>query len=204
MNFKNIVFDIGNVVVKFEPRNYLIDKFSEVETENFLFENFFNCEEWLQLDSGEITPTQANSIYMSRAKTAGYAFEMQALIDDWCEMLTPITETCMMINKLKQLGYDIYFLSNISQRALEHLYRKTTVMKLFKGGIASYEVGRLKPDVEIYRALIERYKLDPSISIYVDDLGANIPPAYRLGMHSFQFTDANTLKAKFTQEGIKF
>ncbi len=202
MNYKNIIFDIGNVVVKFQPKDYLIEKFAQRETETFLYNNFFNTQEWQQLDKGVLESEQADEIFMARAKKAGYSFEMQAVIDDWCDMLTPIKETCVLIMQLRQMGYDIYYLSNISQRGLEYLYKKTTLMSMFVGGVASCEVKCLKPDVEIYKALITKYNLDPNVSVYVDDMGGNIPPAYRLGMHSFQFTNVDMLKSKLTREGV--
>lgn len=203
MNYKNIIFDISGVVVEFKPRKYLLNKFCDEDTEKFLYENFFGGDEWEKLDTGKMSQEEANSNFIARAKNSGYSFEMQALIDDWCEMLHPKKDVCSLILELKQLGYDLYYLTNISELALTSIKENTNILKLFIGGLASYEVHILKPEYGIYRQMLERFNLEPSVSMFIDDIGKNVDAADLLGIKSFLYTDVSDLVLKMSGEGLQ-
>ncbi len=203
MNFKAIIFDLGGVVVEYNPRSYLLNRFADEETEKFLFDAFFASEEWLMLDKGTLEQSRADYIFMQRAKKAGYGFEMQALIDDWRYMFKPKKDMCAMILELKQFGYDIYYLSNISHESIKFLRTETNIMKMFKGGIASCEVQMLKPDKEIFRRMLTPHSLIPDSTVFIDDTPKNIESAHRLGLKSLLYTNTPKLKQNLLKEGVE-
>ncbi len=203
MNFKNMIFDLGGVVVNYNPKEYLLERFSDKDTEEFLYSAFFGSEEWHMLDRGTIEQEKANVIFMQRARKVGLSFEMQALIDDWYELLRPKREVCALILELKQFGYDVYYLSNISKSAMDFLRTKTTVMRLFSGGIASSDVRISKPDPGIYRCLLSEYSLKIEETVFIDDTGKNVEAAHDMGLTSFLYTSTEQLKNSLYKEGIE-
>ncbi len=203
MSFKSIIFDLGGVVVKYKPKEYLLDRFTDEDTEKKLYEAFFASEEWQMLDKGTLEQSRANSIFMQRAKKMGLGFEMQALIDDWYYMLRPKKDVCSLILELKQFGYDIYYLSNISQSAIKFLRTQTNVMKLFKGGVASCEVQMLKPDHDIYRRVLSQNSIPIETTAFIDDTPKNVEAAHDFGLRSFLYTTTPKLKQSLHKEGVK-
>ncbi len=203
MKLKNIIFDLGGVVVNYNPKEYLLERFADKDIEEFLYNAFFASEEWAMLDRGTIEQEKANRIFMQRAKNARLTFEMQALIDDWYSLLRPKKDVCALILELKQFGYDIYFLSNISSSALEFLHTKTTVMRLFSGGIASCDVRISKPEPEIFRRILIENSLEIEQTAFVDDTPKNVETAHRMGLHSFLYTTTEHLKESLYKEGIQ-
>ncbi len=202
MNYKAIVFDLGGVVVDFNPRSYLLNRFADEATEIFLYDTIFASEEWQMLDKGTIEQERAELLFMQRARKKGYGFEMQAVIDDWYYMLRPKKEVCSLILELRQFGYEIYYLSNISHATLDFLRKQTTVMKLFNAGIASCDVQMLKPDKEIYRKLLSQYGLAVESTVFIDDTPKNVEVAHDFGMKSLLFTGIAKLKDSLHKEGV--
>lgn len=110
--------------------------------------------------------------------------------------------TDQLIEKCKQQGYNIYYLSNWAKYTyiLQKSYFDILLPK-FNGGIMSYEVDMLKPDPEIYIALCDKYNLDPSKCIFFDDKAANVEGAKRIGMRAYVF-DTKTTPQILLNEGI--
>ena len=110
--------------------------------------------------------------------------------------------TDQLIEKCKQQGYNIYYLSNWAKYTyiLQKSYFDILLPK-FNGGIMSYEVDMLKPDPEIYIALCDKYNLDPSKCMFFDDKVDNVEGAKRVGMQAYVF-DHKTTPQKLLNEGI--
>ena len=75
--YKNIIFDLGGVMVDFDPKTYLVDRFCNAEVEEQVSQLTFESEEWKLLDAGLITRSEANLRMLARAKEYGRAFEVQ-------------------------------------------------------------------------------------------------------------------------------
>ena len=87
--YKNIVFDFGGVMVDFDPKEYLVDRFCNADVEEQVYQLTFGSEEWKLLDAGLITRFEANQRMLARAKEQGRAFEVQGVLDDWMHILRP-------------------------------------------------------------------------------------------------------------------
>ena len=87
--YKNIIFDLGGVMVDFDPKTYLVDRFCNAEIEEQVSQLTFESEEWKLLDAGLITRSEANLRMLARAKEYGRAFEVQGVLDDWMHILRP-------------------------------------------------------------------------------------------------------------------
>ena len=189
--YKNIIFDIGNVLLNFNPMKYLKDKGLEDRSEH-IYKEIFLSKEWLSLDRGTITQKDAVEIYVSRNKD--YENDIRLVFDGWYNILTPIEGTVEILKSLKNNGYNLYYLSNFHHLAFEHILEEYDFFKLFDGGVVSYEEKLLKPEKEIYEVLIERYKLNTKESIFVDDTKVNIEAAEDLKIRGIVFESPNQFK----------
>ena len=101
-----------------------------------------------------------------------------------------IVATKALVADLKVAGYKLYVLSNMSLEFIEFL-RKTEVYKYFDGEVVSCEEHVVKPDAEIYRRLVERYGLDVSETLFIDDRKENVEAARNEGWEGFNFNPRN-------------
>ena len=187
--YKNIIFDLGGVMVDFDPKSYLVDRFCNAEVEDRVSRLTFESEEWKQLDAGLITRSEANLRMLNYAKAAGCAFEVQGVLDDWLHILRPRRKMQELVQKLKAHGYCVYYLSNIPEDVLA-LLAERDLNGLFDGGVASCEVHINKPDPRIYQALLDKYRLKAAESVFIDDRLDNVQAAFRLGFAGIQMKDS--------------
>ena len=178
--YKNIIFDLGGVMVDFDPKTYLVDRFCNAEIEEQVSQLTFESEEWKLLDAGLITRSEANLRMLARAKEYGRAFEVQGVLDDWLHILRPRRRMQELVRRLKNHGYSVYYLSNIPEDVLA-LLKERGVLDRFDGGVASCEVHINKPDPRIYQALLDQYGLKASECVFIDDNLANVQAAFTLG-----------------------
>ena len=87
--YKSIVFDLGGVMIDFDPRGYLVDRLCNAETEEEVYDLTFGSEEWKLLDAGLISRFDGNHRMLEKARAAGRAFEVQGVLDDWLHILRP-------------------------------------------------------------------------------------------------------------------
>ncbi len=200
--YKNIVFDLGGVVVGFDPLNYLADRFCDEVLEQDLFQLTFASNEWKKMDAGELTREQAEQEMLTAAKNSGYFFEVQGILDDWTSMLRTQYAVVAIIKELKRRNYNVYYLSNISRDIL-NLLEQRDFWELFDGGVASCELMVNKPSPIIYETLLERYNLNREETIFTDDNPINVKAAYDLGITAIQFQGAPSLAKSFTAYGIE-
>ena len=187
--YKNIIFDLGGVMVDFDPKTYLVDRFCNAEVEEQVSQLTFESEEWKLLDAGLITRSEANLRMLARAKEYGRAFEVQGVLDDWMHILRPRRRMQELVRRLKNHGYSVYYLSNIPQDVLELLIERG-VLAQFDGGVASCEVQVNKPDPQIYKALLKKYQLKASECVFIDDRLENVQAAFALGFAGIQMKDS--------------
>lgn len=182
---KNIIFDLGNVLINFEPIGYLRKKISNEMKVQEIFKEVFLSEEWGMLDKGVITEEEAINKICSRSN--GNDELIRLAMDNWYEMLTPIEHIVDTLKKLKDEGYKIYYLSNFHELAFEDVTKKYEFFKCFDGGVVSFKEKLLKPEKDIFNKLIERYKIDPKESVFIDDTDENVEQAEKLGFQTIHF-----------------
>lgn len=199
--YKNIIFDLGGVVVDFNPREFLLERFYNEDMENRVFDLTFGSEEWLLLDAGKLTRAEGNARMLEKAKEAGCVFEVQSVLDDWGRMLKTRRKTVEVIKRLKKMGFSIYYLSNIPQDIIDEI-RQREFWPLFDGGIASCEVQLTKPDPAIYKLLLERYELIPAETIFVDDHKPNTTAAFDLGITGIHYKGSSSFIRALNTCGI--
>jgi len=182
---KNIVFDLGGVVFARDMKKCtpeFTEFFSFIRTEPM-------PEFWNEYDRGTYTMDEVVRILAARN---GCSEEYcRALVLQSIDMQETIRPTERLIWDLKAAGYGLYVLSNMAREFIAFL-RRQPVYAAFDGDIVSCEVHATKPEPEIYRMLLERYALEASQTMFIDDRAANIAAAARQGMATHLFNRSDT------------
>ena len=183
---KNIVFDIGNVILNFRYKEVVKEFSNNKEEQDFIVDNIINSPEWLQyglIDTGYIDRNIAISLIQDRTN-----HKMDNLVYDfWMnypKYLKINKEVIDIIIDLKNKNYNIYLLSNINPYITKNIKETSNLFDLVDGYILSYEVHQIKPYEAIYKKLINTYKINPEESLFIDDNLNNINTGKRIGFIS--------------------
>lgn len=196
MSIKNIVFDLGRVLIKFEPKEYIEQNVPEEKREDF-YNGIFGSTEWLMLDRGTLSYEDAKKIFKERVPGADK--QIDRLFDvDLFEILQPIEENVKLLLKLKE-KYNLYILSNFHQPAFEHIFKKYEFFRLFDGHTVSCYYYLLKPEKEIYDTLINKFNLIPKETVFIDDTKVNIDACEKKGIRGIHLPDYTELKQKLEE-----
>ena len=196
MSIKNIVFDLGRVLIKFEPKEYIEQNVPEEKREDF-YNGIFGSTEWLMLDRGTLSYEDAKKIFKERV--SGVDKQIDRLFDvDLFEILQPIEENVKLLPKLKE-KYNLYILSNFHQPAFEHIFKKYEFFRLFDGHTVSCYYYLLKPEKEIYDTLINKFNLIPKETVFIDDTKVNIDACEKEGIRGIHLPDYTELKQKLEE-----
>ena len=184
MKYKNIVFDFGNVLVKFDPDRLVRVYCPEDNDFEIVKDKLFY--DWDLLDSGRIDYED----YMDNAQSMVPKHLVPAfrqIRNEWYMHMDPIKETWKLINDLKEKGYKLYVLSNAPTFFADHASYYNIVNK-FDAMIFSGPIKLAKPEPEIYEYLFNKYDLKPEECFFLDDKEININAAKALGMDGIPFT----------------
>ncbi|HEX2968054.1 MAG TPA: HAD family phosphatase [Bacteroidales bacterium] len=183
---KNIVFDLGNVLISFRPSEFL-DKFNYTEPlKTSILKDIFGSRYWLMLDNGDLTTEEAIERIASESSLK------RAIIDEIfnrrIEILIPIHSNVKILPELKKQGFRLYYLSNFPDdlwKIIRNGYRKADYgfFRFFDGGMISAEAHSSKPDAQIYNQLLSKYSLKPEECLFLDDLEINVRAAESSGMN---------------------
>ena len=183
---KNVILDLGNVCVTFQPETYFYAQYQE-DTKR-LCHKLFRSKIWSDYDQGLVNKADLYTLVAHDEDVASLC----KMIDEWSSLLKKIPETMICIKALKAKGYQVYILSNTSKEGAETCLALDEAFQLLDGGVYSYEVKVNKPDVEIYETLLNKYQLKAEECIFLDDKEENIDTAKKLGMHGLVCGDVRT------------
>ena len=190
---KNIVFDLGDVLIAFDRKKYLNENISEKKRDLF-YKEVLATQEWLMLDRGTLTYEAAKEIFKKR--TPKLSDEIDNFFNkDFFEILIPIKNNINLLPKLKE-KYNLYVLSNFHKESFEFISKKYEFFKNFDGFAISYEPHLLKPEPEIYEYLLEKFNLNPSETLFIDDTEVNIESAEKMGINGIHLPDYTKLEEK--------
>lgn len=191
---KAVIFDIGNVLISFNPKAYLSGMFTITETVEALYNIIFRSDEWVRLDMGTLSHNEAVDIHISRHPE--YSKEIHMAMDNWHSMLTSVEGMEAVLQELKSKGYKLYYLSNYHELASEYILSYYSFFDLFDGGVFSFAEKTIKPGTRIYEILLERYKLNAKECVFIDDMTENVETAESLGIKGIQFQSPALLKCE--------
>ena len=184
---KNLVFDLGNVLVEFKPKNYMKRLGFPEDTINNLYQIIFKDERWGKFDIGDITIEEYATALKSEHPDLADRIDLM-FTGNWpANFLRPKQQSIDFLHRAHG-QYGIYVLSNVSSYVLDYV-KSIGFWDKVSGGTYSYAVKSLKPNSEIYQRFFRDNNVKPEECLFLDDLPQNIEAAKKAGMHGIVFND---------------
>lgn len=180
-----IIFDLGGVVVRWEPAALLAQIFGDPATCNVLHAEFIGHADWLELDRGTMAPEDA--VARAARRTGLSEQTVRHFLQKVPASLVPIPETVGLLRKLRDRGHSLYCLSNMHFASIEYLERAHDFWDVFSGKVISCRIGLCKPETKIYAHLLDAYQLDAADTVFVDDVEVNLAAARPFGIRTIRF-----------------
>ena len=200
---QNLVFDMGNVLLVFDPEHFMtrsriLDPLDRKIVRNELFHSL----EWAQMDLGVLTEDEAEPMVLSRIPERLWE-KARFLLHHWADEGEMIPGMEDLVYRLKKAGYRIYLLSNASKKQPEY-WNRISISQIFDGTLVSAFYQTVKPGPDIFRIFLQKYNLKAEECVFVDDSHANAAGAEFCGMKGIVFHgDADELERKLELLGVK-
>jgi FMN phosphatase YigB (HAD superfamily) len=177
---KNIVFDLGNVLISFRPSEFFDKKKYPENVKATILADIFASREWALLDNGEITTREAiNSISLRSSlnkEEIAHIFNLRS------EIIFPLDTNVRILPELKKRGYRLYYLSNFPIDLFEGVKTGYYFFRYFDGGTISAEAKSSKPDEHIFEFFFQKHILIPKECLFIDDIESNVIAGEKFGM----------------------
>lgn len=196
---RNIVFDMGNVLLDFDPER-VVERFCADEAERALIlRELFQAPEWLMADRGLIRDRERYALIRPRLDPAHWE-ALRNCCYHWEFCMDPLPGARRFVEDCRRAGWRTYILSNASDLFFTY-FNNFSPLSDFDGAVISFQEKLLKPDREIYLRLLRRYGLVPEECFFIDDREENVAAARALGMEGHVFrNDYPALRALFGLE----
>ena len=199
---KNILFDMGNVLIHFDRKAFLDRLDISEEDKQLLLREVFLSVEWVQMDRGTLREETAEPLMCQRLPEHLHS-AVHSLVSLWDNPMLPIAGMAELVEELKDNGYGIYLLSNASVRQHEY-WPRVPGSELFDGTFISADEGIMKPHPDYYLRAMDRFGLTPEECVFIDDVPANVEGAMTCGIHGIVFHgDAKLLRSQLRAKGVR-
>lgn len=201
MKHPAIIFDLGGVLIDWDPRYLYRKLFSDHgEMERFLRE--ICTTEWNnQQDRGR---SWAEAVEILAAQHPEHREMISAYHLRWEEMLGgPLHGTVEILAGLKERGHELHALTNWSAETFPIARQRYEFLGWFRNIVVSGEERVMKPDPEIFHRLVRRVGRPAGQCLFIDDNGANIDVARRLGVDAIRFTGPEALREQLALRGLE-
>ncbi|MBK9490294.1 MAG: HAD family phosphatase [Haliscomenobacter sp.] len=199
--FKTIIFDLGGVLVDWNPRYMYRQIFSdEAEMERFLAE--VTTGHWNEQQDAGRTLAEATELLV--AEHPHYESEIRAFYGRWTEMLNgAIEDTVVILDEIRNKGkHRVYALTNWSNETFPYALDNFHFMHWFEGILVSGDEKLIKPDPAIYELILSRYNIERSTALFIDDNLKNVHGALAVGLPAVQFESPEQLRAFLEEKGV--
>jgi 2-haloacid dehalogenase len=201
MNVNTIIFDLGGVLIDWNPA-YVFDRLiTDDEKRNHFFANICTPAWNEEQDAGR-SLQEATQLLVDQYPE--WQEQIEAYYGRWEEMLGgPIHETVDIFRELKESNqYRFYALTNWSAELFPVALRKYDFLHWFDGRLVSGEEKTRKPFPEFYQLLLDRFQINKKEAVFIDDNLRNAEAAETLGIPTIRFENAAQLRAALQEKGI--
>lgn len=189
---KVIVFDMGQVLIEFDPYKFVKTLgYTDERVNDYLMNHIFCSKTWRDMDSGTIS-SENGYAHIIETIDEKYKKDAQLLTSTWWSIAKPIEGMIDLVNEIKEKGYKLYLLSNASDNHA-YYWNKLPYEKFFDGLYVSAFHKKIKPNKEIYEDFLNEFQLSRNECLFIDDTKKNVDAAIECGIQSHQFIDANEL-----------
>ncbi|MBS6196331.1 MAG: HAD family phosphatase [Clostridiales bacterium] len=182
---KNIVFDVGRVLVEYDPDKYMKGLGFDDAAMKAVNEAMFLHPLWNESDRGVLSTAELLEGFVKN--NPAYEAEIRRAYGSVEGTIQPLDYAVPWVKELKERGYRLYILSNYAEDTFQRTKCKMGFLPYMDGVVFSYQCKLVKPEPEIYRYLCDTYQLIPSESVFLDDRADNIEAAKEAGLYGIQF-----------------
>lgn len=196
----NVVFDIGNVLIHWDPRVLYRTIFASEDEVEWFLDNVCTHDWNLEQDRGR---SFEDAIAEATARHPDYRDAIAAYHLRWPEtILGPIPGTVAILDELKAKGTPLYAITNWHQDKFRETRARFAFLGHFRDIVVSGDERLIKPDPAIYRLLLDRNGLEAGSCLFIDDNAANVQGARAVGMKAHHFTSPEALRAELAGLGV--
>ena len=196
----NVVFDIGNVLIKWYPDRLYRKLFAGDAAMHAFYAETGLLKRNIEFDRGE---PFADGITDLVARFPHHAEPLRAFDMRWHEMFDGTFEDSVaLLAALRKAGVPNYAITNFSREKFDIALGQFPFLSQFDDIVVSADVRLVKPDPAIFRVLLDRQGLDPASTLFIDDSAANIAAANQLGLVTHHFVDPSALRRDFAERGL--
>ncbi|MGB8452294.1 MAG: HAD family phosphatase [Anaerocolumna sp.] len=197
---KTIVLDIGQVLARFDWKGYLEECGYDEETISRLSKATVLSPAWGEFDRGALSDEEI--IRICSEQDPDFTELIRTFIKNSYNTVREFPYSVDFIKNLKKNGYKVYLLSNYGKTNFGYAKENFKFIPYADGGVISYEVKYIKPEPEIYQALIGKYDINPEEAVFLDDCEANLEAAEPFGFHTIQVTDFDKALGDLRKMGV--
>ena len=202
MKIDTIIFDLGGVLIDWNPEYVFLKEFNGDKVKMEWFFNNICTSEWNEeQDKGKLIKIATEE----RIKLfPEYEKLIRMFYGRWKEMLRgEISGTIKILKKLKNQNYRLIALTNWGSETFPIALERFEFLKLFEGIVVSGQIKMLKPFKEIYEYTLRKYNLNPANCIFIDDRLSNVEGAIKCGINGIQFISPEKLITELKNIGIE-
>lgn len=194
---KNVIFDIGNVMVHWDPISAIKKVFPEQNAHEFYKRTM---PLWAIRNEARLSELQAIALYSVKLGVA--KDKISELFYEYKISQKPIEGSLDLVIKLNKHGLNLFSITDNIKEVIEYYKKHTDFIHYFRAVVSSDDVGVLKPDRRIYEYLLNEYDLRADESIFIDDLLINVKGAEQVGIKAFVFKDPKSCERELKKCGV--
>jgi 2-haloacid dehalogenase len=195
-----VVFDIGNVLLRWDPRNLYRRLFQDEAEMEWFLSNVCTHDWNVEQDRGRDWDEAVALLVREHPRHEPH---IRAFHERWSETVSGVFEdNVSVLQRLREAGVPNYCITNFSGPKFTLSQKRYSFLAGFDGIIVSGDERVLKPEPEIYNLLLSRYGLEARDCIFIDDSKANVEGACAVGMHAIHFVEPMDLTAELRKYGI--
>lgn len=199
---QNVVFDIGNVIVRWSPVEIVKLTFGASEQTEHLANSIFHSELWTSLNKGQVSEPEAKLKYQAALGISPEETDRLFYYVKHTQLI--LFGSFALLQRVKAAGYNTYALTDNVNEIVDHLKFQHDFWPIFDGAIVSSEVGCMKPHPEIFNHLLDQYRIEASETVFIDDMPHNVEGARSLGISGIQFENSAQCEGELKLLGLTF
>ena len=182
----NIILDMGNVLLEWN-KDKILQGISDTKKDYLILDkSIFQSGLWETLDLGTISREELVLKVVSMIGRT-YQKKVEEVIWNWPNYIEIFTEVFPILSEVKKKGHRIFVLSNTSKVFYDLLEEQLSPIKeLLDGFVLSCDIKAIKPDLAMFEEILDKYQLDPTNCVFLDDIEDNTIAAQKLGIKSYQ------------------
>ena len=182
----DIILDMGNVLLEWN-KDKILQGVSDTKKDYLILDKtIFQSGLWERLDLGTMTREELVLKVVSMIGKI-YQQKVEEVIWNWPSYIAIYTEVFPVLSEAKKKGHRIFVLSNTSKVFYDLLEKQLSPLKeLLDGFVLSCDIKAIKPDLAMFEEILDKYQLDPTNCVFLDDIEDNTIAAEKLGIKSYQ------------------